>query len=73
MLLFPLPEETDPKNFAKIDVKEHTDCFLLEVLWFQVPTYKSLMPFEFIFIHGVRKKSSLILLHIAVLFPNTIY
>ena len=35
LLLFPFPEETDPQNIAKTNVKELTICFLLGVLWFK--------------------------------------
>ena len=37
------------------------------------PTFKSSIHFKFVFINGVRKRSSLILLHIALPFPNTIF
>ena len=33
-------------------------------------TFKSLIYFEFIFVHGVREQSSLILLHVAVQFSH---
>ena len=37
LLLFPLSEETYPKNITNTDVKKCTFlCFLLEVLWFEV-------------------------------------
>ena len=36
-------------------------------------TYRSLFHYEFIFVHGVRKCSNFILLHVAVQFPSTTY
>ena len=36
-------------------------------------TFKSLLYFEFIFVHGMRDCSSLILLHVAVKFSQHIY
>ena len=33
--------------------------------------YRSLIPFEFIFVYGVRKLSNFILLHVAGGFPST--
>ena len=37
LLLFPLSEETYPKNITNTDVKKCTFlCFFLEVLWFEV-------------------------------------
>ena len=42
-------------------------CFLPEVLWVQVSSFKSLIHFECIFVHDVRKQASLIPLHVAAL------
>ena len=57
-----------PQNIAKTDIKAHTDSFMVSGL-----TFKSLIHFEFIFVCGVRKKSSFILVHVAIQFSNTIY
>ena len=58
------------KNNAVIYVRVFCLCSFLEVLWFQVLTFRSLMHFEFPLVYGVRKCSNFILLHIAVQFSQ---
>ena len=43
-------------------------CFLLEVLWFRF--LHSRLHFELIFVYGIRKESSFILLHVVVQFSK---
>ena len=51
LLLFPLPQDTDPKNYCyNLCQRVSCLCFLLEVLWFLILyLYMSLIHFEFIF------------------------
>ena len=43
--------------------------FFLELLWFQM-LHLSLICFGFVFVHSVKEKSSLILLHIAAVLQS---
>ena len=69
LLLFPLPEETYPKNIAKTDVEEHMPMFSSRHFMASDLIYKSLIHFEFIFVYDVRKWSSFIYLFFAYSCP----
>ena len=74
LLLFPLPEETDQKicTLLRLMSKNILSMFSSRAFWFQVlHLFKSLTYFEFIFVYGVRKWPSFILLYVAVQFSQT--
>ena len=53
-LLFLLPCETDSlKNMAKVSVR--VPMFFSRIFMFSILTFRSLIPFKFIFAYGVRK------------------
>ena len=68
LLLSLLPKEMCPKNIAKTNIGAYCLCFLLGVLQFQNFTIKSLIRFDVRFGCGVRKRSSFIVLYVAVQF-----
>ena len=71
-LLFPMPEETDPKITPKKMSKGILPMFSSRSSIVSGLTFKSLIHFEFSFCtQCVRKQSSLILLHVQ--FSNTVY
>ena len=66
---FPYLGDRAKKNISKTNIKEHT-VFSSESFMFSGLIFKPLIHFEFIFIYGVRKQSSLILLLVAVQFSH---
>ena len=69
LLLFPLPEETYPKKYTKIIIKEET-MFSARSFMISDLTCKSVIRFEYILVHGMKEKSGLTPLHIAVEFSQ---
>ena len=60
-------------NIVMIYMKVFCICSLLGVLWFGGLTFRSLIHFEFIFVCGVRKHFSFIVLHVAVQVSQHLY
>ena len=58
------------KNIAAIYVKVFCQCFFSRSFIVSGLTFRSLIPFEFIFVYGVRESSNFILLHVAVQFSQ---
>ena len=71
-LLFPFPEGRYPKSIAKTNIKELLSMFYSTAFKFLRTTNKSLINFAFIFVYGMRKWPSLIVLHVTVQFPKQI-
>ena len=71
-LLFPFPEGKYPKSIAKTNIKELLSMFSSSAFMFLRTTNKSLINFVFIFVCGMRKWPSLIVLHVTVQFPKQI-
>ena len=70
--LFPLPEETDPKNIATTMSKSVLPMFSSRSFMVSSLTFRSLAHFEFIFVYGVRICSNFVLLHVQLSsFPST--
>ena len=69
LLLFPLLEETDPTNLAKTYVSV-LPMFSSRSFMASGLILKCLIHFEVIFLDGMRKDSSLILVHVAVQFSQ---
>ena len=61
-----LCKETYPKKIAKTEDKEH----IASISSYKFYGFKSLIHFRLIFVYGVRKQSSLILLNVAVQFSQ---
>ena len=73
LFLFPFWEDISKKIFLRLMSKRLLPMFSSRSFMVSHLTVKSIIHFEFIFVHGVRKWSSSILLHVAVQFHNIIY
>ena len=69
--MFPLPEDTVPPKIL-LSLMSNSVLTMFSSRSFMIAglTFKSFIHFEFIFVHGMRKYASLILLHVAVLFSQ---
>ena len=70
LLLFPLPEDTNKKKIAKINVKEKLPMFSSRSFMVSGLTFKSLIHLEFIFVYSMRMQFSLILSNLATEFSQ---
>ena len=67
-----LRKHIQKKNIATVYVKECL-CFLLGLFMVSVLTFRSLIHFELIFVHSVRKYFNFLLLHVAFQFSQHHY
>ena len=67
---FPCLRRHIQKNITKTDVKELPAYVFFQKFYGFRSSFKSLIHFELIFVHGVREQSSLILLHVVVQFSQ---
>ena len=70
LFLFPLLQEMEPKKLLQFMLKSVLPMFSSRSFIVFSLTFRSLIYFEFIFVYGVRERSNLILLHIAVQFSQ---
>ena len=70
LFLFPLLQEMEPQKLLRFMLKSVLPMFYSRSFIVFSLTFRSLIYFEFIFVYGVRERSNLILLHIAVQFSQ---